>query len=847
MIKNIRFVIKQVSPYGIMLVWLKSRYSMEIDKPLMYYPGFMKRVRRVVKFLLPFGLVMRVKRTDQFQLEKAKTTILPPLLTNRTPLAHLGLLKQRALIIAELSIPQCTYYRVSQKVEMLCKAGVVVEVDTWTDYYSCLCRMQFATVVIFYRTPYTKEVAKLYEEARRLGLRVGFDIDDLVFDVEEYSKNSNLKSLCDVERRNLLEGALLYQQSLAAADFSIASTRKLQAFMKKYCKGPSYIISNCVCQSKNVNKKAFPLGLDGKLVIGYGSGTSTHNQDFKLCADAVVRILQEFPNVVFVLHGTLELPTSFDVVKDRVIRVEFVPFEDYSQAISRFDINLIPLESGVFNDCKSNIKYLEASLMGVPSVASPLAEFRFVIRDGVTGFLADSPDSWYRTLKRLVKSKELRNRIGSRAKKLVLDRYDSGVILKRALLPMIRDESQIYMRQKKRILLVNVLFPPTSFGGATVLCENLVSEYLKTSDVCVFTMSMNVYNYSGHVTRYDYRGAMCFQIENFQTGSNNWDVEDVLPAFEKVVNSFGPDLVHFNSIQFLGLQLVEFCKRSGIPYIVTAHDAWWICERQFMLNDKDKFCAQDKLGIDLYKCAQCTKSRTLFSRWARMHSALLGARLVLTPSDYQASLYIKSGLPKELVHTNRNGILTPASVLPHQNGGILRFAYLGGKCEHKGYFFLKDIMKDIKGEYLLKLVDINLKFGQKTIDANEWPDPDKVECCPPFEVNGMNDFYSGIDVLLFPSCLKESFGLTVREALARNVWVIATDAGGDIANDLKDGENGNLVKLGDARSFRAAIQSLIYNPERLSGYVNPYRMKITTVEQQVSELMKMINRYVDCA
>ena len=48
MIKNTRFVIKQVAPYGIMLVWLKSRYSMEIDKPLMYYPGFMKRVRRVV-------------------------------------------------------------------------------------------------------------------------------------------------------------------------------------------------------------------------------------------------------------------------------------------------------------------------------------------------------------------------------------------------------------------------------------------------------------------------------------------------------------------------------------------------------------------------------------------------------------------------------------------------------------------------------------------------------------------------------------------------------------------------------------------------------------------------------
>ena len=844
MLKILRRIIKQIVPYGVMLVWLKSRYSMEVDKPLMYYPGFMKRMRRIVKFLLPFGLVMRIRKSDQNRV--AETTS-HSLLKKSVPQAHLKLLKQRVLIIAELSIPQCRYYRVSQKVEMLRNADIAVDVDTWTDYYSCLCRMQFATVVIFYRTPYTKEVAKLYGEAHRLGLRVGFDIDDLVFDVDAYAKNSNLRALSDAERCNLLNGALLYQQALVAADFSIASTSTLQSFMKKYCKNSSYIVPNCICQHPNIYEKVSPLGLDGKLVIGYGSGTNTHNQDFKLCADAVLRILQEFPNVVLVLHGTLELPAAFDAMKGRVIRVEFVPFEDYAQAISRFDINLIPLESGVFNDCKSNIKYLEASVMGVPSVASPCTEFRSVICDGETGFLANSPDAWYLSLKRLVESKELRNRIGARARKLVLEKYDSKVVLKQNLLPMIRQMSPVIMRQKRRILLVNVLFPPTSFGGATVLCENLASEYRKTSDVCVFTMSMNVYNYSGHITRYDYNGTMCFQIEKSPADSNNWDVEDVVPAFEKIVDSFRPDLVHFNSIQFLGVQLVEFCKGLGIPYIITAHDAWWICERQFMLNGDGKFCAQDRFGIDLYKCAQCTKSKTLFSRWARMHSALMGSRLVLTPSDYQTSLYVKSGLPKKLVRTNRNGILAPIRISPHQNSGVLRFAYLGGKCDHKGYFFLKNIVKDIKGDYLLKLVDINLAFGQKTIDPNEWPVPDKVECCAPFDVKGIDDFYAGIDVLLFPSCWKESFGLTVREALARNIWVIATDAGGDITYDLKDGENGNLVELGDANSFRAAMQALIRNPEQLSGYVNPYREKITTVEQQVAELMKLIECYVDNA
>lgn len=845
--RHYRSFLKHLAPYGLMVVWLRFRYATEIDKPLLYYPGALKRIRRVIKFLLPFGLVMRIRHAEA---KSAPSTTLHSLPMDMLPREHLGLLKPRVLIIAELSIPQCKYYRVDQKLEMLNKAGIAVEVDTWTDYYSCLCRMQFATVVIFYRVPYTHEAHRLYAEAHRLGLRVGFDIDDLVFDIEAYAGNSNLKSLCAVERQNLLNGALLYQNALAAADFSIASTPKLQSYMRKYCKGPSYVVPNCICQQQNANEDAFPLGVDGRLVIGYGSGTTTHNLDFRLCADAVLRILKECSNVVFVLHGMLKLPVSFEEVKEQIIRVDFVPFEDYVKAIGRFDINLIPLERGAFNDCKSNIKYLEASLMCVPSVASPCAEFCSVINDGVTGFLADNTDDWYLKLRRLIESKNLRSKIGEQARELVLSRYGSDVVLTRDLLPVISSESQrADLSRRRRVLLVNVLFPPTSFGGATVLCENIATEYCKTSDVCVFTMAMNVRNYPGHTTRYAYKGAMCFQIEKYPPSSDdlNWNVDDVLPSFKKVVDSFRPDLVHFHSIQMLGIQLVEFCKNNDIPYIVTAHDAWWICERQFMLNDRDEFCAQDELGIDLYKCAQCTKSKTLFSRWTRMRNALLGARLVLTPSDYQNALYVKSGFPNWLVRTNRNGILMPSIVSPHRNSGALRFAYLGGKCVHKGYFFLIDIMKGIRGDYRLKLVDLNLKFGQKTIDANEWPEPDKVECCPPFGVDEMDAFYSRIDVLLFPSCGKESFGLTVREALARNIWVIATDAGGDIAYDLKEGENGNLVKLGDQSSFRDAIQALIYNPERLDGFENPYRKNITSIKQQTEELIRMIGSHVDCA
>ena len=69
---------------------------------------------------------------------------------------------------------------------------------------------------------------------------------------------------------------------------------------------------------------------------------------------------------------------------------------------------------------------------------------------------------------------------------------------------------------------------------------------------------------------------------------------------------------------------------------------------------------------------------------------------------------------------------------------------------------------------------------------------------------------------MFPTQWKESFGLAVREALARNVWVIATDAGG-VVEDLIDGENATIIPLdGDYVSLRKAIVQAIEKTESCS-------------------------------
>ena len=107
---------------------------------------------------------------------------------------------------------------------------------------------------------------------------------------------------------------------------------------------------------------------------------------------------------------------------------------------------------------------------------------------------------------------------------------------------------------------------------------------------------------------------------------------------------------------------------------------------------------------------------------------------------------------------------------------------------------------------------------------------------PAYTQETIDSFFANIDVLLFPTQWKESFGLTVREALIRDVWVIATDAGG-VIEDIVAGENGDIIPLDDdGTELAAAIGRLLANPQRLDGYRNAHKATIRLFEEQAVEL-----------
>lgn len=93
--------------------------------------------------------------------------------------------------------------------------------------------------------------------------------------------------------------------------------------------------------------------------------------------------------------------------------------EDETSQLQGFDIGIMPLDPGPWTVGKAGFKLLQYMAAGLPVVASPVGFNRELVRHGVNGFLADSPDDWERYLLQLLNDQDARRRMGQQGRQLV--------------------------------------------------------------------------------------------------------------------------------------------------------------------------------------------------------------------------------------------------------------------------------------------------------------------------------------------------------------------------------------------------------------------------------------------
>ena len=763
-----------------------------------------------------------------------------------------AIMRRSVLIVAELSIPQCAKYRVWQKREHLLRLGWPCRVIDWHRLADALSAMTCATEVIFYRVPATLEARLLFAEARRLGLRPYWEVDDLIFDEALYRRNSNLADLEPALREELLRGVRLYRRAMLDCNRAIASTPVLAQAMRDAGVAEAGCVENAldeetlaIAQGLREARLAGPAPASGTapVTIVYGSGTRTHDADFRLVEPALRRLLERHPQLRLRIVGELTLPASLRGHAGRIEEIPGTDYRAYLALLAEGDIALAPLEATLFNDAKSNIKFQEASILGIPCVCSPRAAFAEVIEHGSNGMLADTGAQWEQALETLIRDAGLRRRMGGVALDGVLSRYAPGPIARTQVLPLFGEpdaDLPAIGRRPLRVLMANVFLWPRSFGGATIVAEELARRLHARDDVqmSVFTSHGSDSDRGDALLRYDWDGIPVFATALPPPDDHvaSFDNPRAVAHFGAVLDAVRPDVVHAHSIQGFGATILRLCRERGIPYVVSLHDAWFLCDRQFMVRGDGRYCFQTR--IDLRVCQACVPhARHLEPRRTIMEQVLRDAAHLLSPSASHRALFLANGIQPGRISVNRNGLRAPLRPRRRPAGGPVRFGFVGGNERIKGFHLVRQAFESLRGtDWELVLVDNTLNLGFSSIDVADWKVHGRITIVPAYRQDGLDDFFDGIDVLLFPSQWKESYGLTVREALARDVWVITTAPGGQ-SEEVIDGVNGRHIPLdGQPHRLIAAIEEILVAPDRLAGHINPFRDTLADYATQTGEL-----------
>lgn len=752
---------------------------------------------------------------------------------------------RRVALVGNEDLYQCKLYRVDQKAEQLRQAGYEVtvfapnrELDRFVE------QIDGFDAAIFFRVPAFPPMIEAITKAASQGLLTFYEIDDVVFDTDHFppSLESYAGQIDKGQYAAMACGVPLFEHAMSLCEYGIASTATIVGLMEgKVRSGRVFEHHNALgrlhmAAIRQEETAPVPRDPDAPLVIFYGSGTKAHKEDFHdILEPALAEMVHRHPGRVEIrLIGHFGAFTHLDPETDPVTFMEPVwDFEEFCGRVAQADINLSVLSDSLLTDAKSEIKWMEAAMFGIPSVVSATATHREVIEDGETGYLCNTTADFIAALDALIADPDLRARVGGAARDKVLAEYSLDAM--GANLREIFEELRPEATPKKRLVIVNVFYPPQAIGGATrVVHDNvrlLRDQYGDRYDIDVIC-TLEGGRTPLEVTTYADEGVRVWAITAppIEGGDMGAREPRMAAVFERLIQRLNPDLVHFHCIQRLTASVVDVVRYRQIPYVITLHDGWWVSPNQFIVDDHDQ--------VTLYDYTR-RHDPDFPDRARALARPLGGASRLLAVSESFGALHRSAGLTNVSVVENGVSPLAPAPRVPSATGRV-RLAHIGGASRHKGVHLVRNAL--LANPYKnLELLLIDHAMPPGSLRQEVWGTT-PVTITGKVAQSDVASLYARIDILLAPSIWPESYGLVTREALLCGAWVIASDRGG-IGADIEEGVNGHRVDVATYAGLADCLWQVDGDPAR---YLAPPATApaLRAVRDQVDELVTLYDELI---
>lgn len=243
------------------------------------------------------------------------------------------------------------------------------------------------------------------------GLKVICDVDDWHFDL-----NSDNPFAVDHKASN---ASFVIKKTLEFADMITVTTDYLANKVSTINKNV-YVFPNYMNRKRWLNEKQTLRKPRKHCKIGW-LGSITHYDDFKVCANQLRYILQNF-DCELVTQGDVRIKDYFEGL-DNVECTIGVPSEYCVDKATGMDIDvgIAPLRDTEFNRNKSGIKAMEYAIQYAPTIASNIVNFKDVMNEDMGISVNDY--GWHDALKFVVENPEWRVETGRTARARVVNNF----------------------------------------------------------------------------------------------------------------------------------------------------------------------------------------------------------------------------------------------------------------------------------------------------------------------------------------------------------------------------------------------------------------------------------------
>ena len=381
-------------------------------------------------------------------------------------------------------------------------------------------------------------------------------------------------------------------------------------------------------------------------------------------------------------------------------------------------------------------------------------------------------------------------------------------------------------------------YPPGGRGGVEQVAREQASALLaRGHEVFVFAREVVDGSAEGTVTDEHVDGVMVRRV-GVREGARDsfadyYDGRHLDAAFAEFLSEVSPDVLHVQHLVTLSGRLVALARQSGIPCVLSLHDAWYLCHRLFLLDAEGKRCPGPDAGLRCVPClAEHGVGEQVRQRFESMAVLLSGIDALTAPSPSLRDRYVEQyPFLAGRIRIVEPGLAWVPRVAPPRPASRLRILFAGTLMPHKGLDLLLEAVDE------LPAADFELQiYGEEDGAGADWLTGlrDRTTERPiawkgHYEPARVDDVLAGIDVLVVPSRCDESWSRVVREARAAGRIVVATNSGGP-ADWLTHEHDALLFEPDSATGLRDALARLLEDDGLRARLSSPAQC-IPTVEE----------------